>query len=196
MVGTASVARHHSEPRQPSVGGFFPSRRSVADWRGFFPVLLALPLAAAAQTTDLPPVATPAAAVTFPEIMGALAALIIVARLIVKLTPTPKDDTIMEKIVDGLKHLGLVIKCAILCAVIGLTGCVSVSGTRTAPDGTKLAIATHRFLWASQNIDFTTTDITGLTVGLKVGASSADASAITALGNIAAQAVAAAAAKP
>lgn len=29
------------------------------------------------------------------------------ARLIVKLTPTPKDDTILEKVIGVLKHVGL-----------------------------------------------------------------------------------------
>ena len=34
-------------------------------------------------------------------------AVIILARIIVKLTPTPADDTILAKIVDGLKAIGL-----------------------------------------------------------------------------------------
>jgi hypothetical protein len=29
------------------------------------------------------------------------------ARIIVKLTPTPKDDTVLEKIIAFLKHIGL-----------------------------------------------------------------------------------------
>jgi hypothetical protein len=29
------------------------------------------------------------------------------ARLIVKLTPTPKDDSILEKVIGVLKHVGL-----------------------------------------------------------------------------------------
>jgi DUF1009 family protein len=35
------------------------------------------------------------------------ASVMIAARLIVKLTPTPKDDTVLEKVVAVLKALGL-----------------------------------------------------------------------------------------
>lgn len=41
------------------------------------------------------------------EIVAATGGLVIVARIIVKLTPTPYDDTILAKVVDLLKHLGL-----------------------------------------------------------------------------------------
>jgi DUF1009 family protein len=34
-------------------------------------------------------------------------AVIILARIVVKLTPTPADDTILAKIVDVLKSIGL-----------------------------------------------------------------------------------------
>jgi len=34
-------------------------------------------------------------------------AVVMLARIIVKLTPTPADDTILAKIVDVLKSLGL-----------------------------------------------------------------------------------------
>ena len=34
-------------------------------------------------------------------------AVIILARIIVKLTPTPADDTVLAKIVDVLKSIGL-----------------------------------------------------------------------------------------
>jgi hypothetical protein len=34
-------------------------------------------------------------------------AVVILARIIVKLTPTPADDTILAKIVDVLKSIGL-----------------------------------------------------------------------------------------
>lgn len=44
------------------------------------------------------------------EIIAAISGVVLAARLIVKITPTPKDDTFLEKIVDALKHLGLVIK--------------------------------------------------------------------------------------
>jgi hypothetical protein len=34
-------------------------------------------------------------------------AVVILARIIVKLTPTPADDTVLAKIVDVLKSIGL-----------------------------------------------------------------------------------------
>ena len=40
-------------------------------------------------------------------VVAAFMALIIAARLIVKLTPTPKDDSALEKLVNLLKHVGL-----------------------------------------------------------------------------------------
>ena len=40
-------------------------------------------------------------------IVAIAGAVVILARLIVKLTPTPKDDTAMDKLVETLKHLGL-----------------------------------------------------------------------------------------
>jgi len=43
-------------------------------------------------------------------LIAALGAIIIAARLIVKLTPTPADDTVLEKIVAFLKHVGLQVK--------------------------------------------------------------------------------------
>ena len=44
------------------------------------------------------------------EIIAALSAVVGAARLVVKLTPTPKDDTALEKIIAALKHVGLVIE--------------------------------------------------------------------------------------
>ena len=41
------------------------------------------------------------------EIVAAIGAVVIAARVIVKLTPTPADDTVLEKIVNFLKTLGL-----------------------------------------------------------------------------------------
>ena len=41
------------------------------------------------------------------EIVAAVGAVVIAARVIVKLTPTPADDTVLEKIVNFLKTLGL-----------------------------------------------------------------------------------------
>jgi len=44
------------------------------------------------------------------EIVNALAGIMIAARIIVKITPTPKDDTALAKVVDVLKALGLHLK--------------------------------------------------------------------------------------
>jgi len=44
------------------------------------------------------------------EIVAAIGAIVIAARVIVKLTPTPADDSVLEKIVNFLKGLGLHIK--------------------------------------------------------------------------------------
>jgi hypothetical protein len=40
-------------------------------------------------------------------LLGALGAVVVAARLIVKLTPTPADDTFLDRIVTVLKHVGL-----------------------------------------------------------------------------------------
>lgn len=42
-------------------------------------------------------------------IIAAFAGVMMAARLIVKLTPTPKDDAAMAKVIKFLKNLGLVI---------------------------------------------------------------------------------------
>ena len=44
------------------------------------------------------------------EIVAAIGGIVIAARIIVKLTPTPADDSALEKVVDFLKTLGLHIK--------------------------------------------------------------------------------------
>jgi len=44
------------------------------------------------------------------EIVAVVGAVVIAARLIVKLTPTPKDDSVLEKIVNILKAIGLHVK--------------------------------------------------------------------------------------
>ena len=41
------------------------------------------------------------------DIVTAASGVVIAARVIVKLTPTPKDDSALEYVVDVLKHLGL-----------------------------------------------------------------------------------------
>ena len=44
------------------------------------------------------------------DIVAAIGGIAIAARLIVKLTPTPKDDSVLEAVVEFLKHLGLNVK--------------------------------------------------------------------------------------
>jgi len=41
------------------------------------------------------------------DIVTAASGVVIAARVIVKLTPTPADDSLLESIVTTLKHLGL-----------------------------------------------------------------------------------------
>lgn len=41
------------------------------------------------------------------DIVGIAGAVVIGARLVVKLTPTPKDDSILDRVVGVLKQLGL-----------------------------------------------------------------------------------------
>jgi hypothetical protein len=43
----------------------------------------------------------------FANIMAVIGAVIVVARLVVKLTPSPADHGILEKIVNVLKAVGL-----------------------------------------------------------------------------------------
>ena len=44
------------------------------------------------------------------EVVNAMAGVMIVARIIVKLTPSPADDSLLAKFVDVLKALGLHLK--------------------------------------------------------------------------------------
>lgn len=67
----------------------------------------------------------------------------------------------------------------ILFVILIAAGCVQVSGTRK-PDGT-LAINTHRFLWASEGINFTLKDTNNLSVTLTVQKSSVDSTALAAV---------------
>ena len=41
------------------------------------------------------------------QITAAVGGLVLTARVVVKLTPTPKDDAILAKVVTVLKHIGL-----------------------------------------------------------------------------------------
>ena len=43
----------------------------------------------------------------FTEIVTAITAVVFAARAVVKLTPTPADDTFLDKVVTFLKHVGL-----------------------------------------------------------------------------------------
>ena len=43
------------------------------------------------------------------EIIAAIGGVVIAARIIVKLTPTPKDDAFLARIIAALKQVGLVI---------------------------------------------------------------------------------------
>ena len=44
------------------------------------------------------------------EVIAGIGAVVILARIVVKLTPTPKDDTALEKVVNFLKSIGLQLK--------------------------------------------------------------------------------------
>ena len=44
------------------------------------------------------------------EVVAAVGGIVLAARIIVKLTPTPADDTILEKVVAFLMTVGLNIK--------------------------------------------------------------------------------------
>jgi hypothetical protein len=46
----------------------------------------------------------------FQGLINVFFAVIVVARLVVKITPTPDDDTFLEKFVNFFRHLGLNIK--------------------------------------------------------------------------------------
>ena len=43
----------------------------------------------------------------FADLMGVITSVVLTARVIVKLTPTPKDDTVVASIINFLKHVGL-----------------------------------------------------------------------------------------
>tara|TARA_R100001244_G_C5138984_1_gene127486 strand:- start:128 stop:295 length:168 start_codon:yes stop_codon:yes gene_type:complete len=43
----------------------------------------------------------------WPELVTAISGIAITARVIVKLTPTPKDDAFLAKVITLLKHIGL-----------------------------------------------------------------------------------------
>jgi hypothetical protein len=41
------------------------------------------------------------------DISAALSGIVVAARIIVKFTPTPADDSVLESVVTFLKHVGL-----------------------------------------------------------------------------------------
>jgi hypothetical protein len=43
----------------------------------------------------------------YQDVINIAVSVIVSARLIVKLTPTPADDSVLEKVVNFLSHLGL-----------------------------------------------------------------------------------------
>lgn len=96
---------------------------------------------------DVPPAPAPdpgLGGLSWPEIIAAIGAVIILARLIVKLTPTPADDSFLEKVITFLKHVGLNVKClpfllsafaiSALCVACGSTGHVGSTYNPTTGD--------------------------------------------------------------
>jgi hypothetical protein len=68
--------------------------------------------------------------------MAVIMAVIVLARLIVKLTPTPEDDTRLEKVINFLKHIGLNVKAILMVGCLSSllfleSGCAP--GQRTRP---------------------------------------------------------------
>ena len=66
-------------------------------------------------------------------------------------------------------------------ALLALCGCANVTGSRVAPDGSKLQITSTRFFWSSEGIQFTLADTNGFRTTLSVQRSSVDAAAIQAV---------------
>lgn len=66
---------------------------------------------AAAASAPAATVINPATPVDpFVKFMAYVTAAVFLARIVVKLTPTPKDDTFLDNLITGLKHIGLTIK--------------------------------------------------------------------------------------
>ena len=88
------------------------------------------------------------------SIVALLGAVVLVARLIVKLTPTPADDAWLAKVIDALKHVGLHIDsgngggpptAALL--ILGLS--VAFIGGCQAPQAVRDAYAFEGGVWQS-----------------------------------------------
>ena len=43
----------------------------------------------------------------YTDIVSAIGGLVLAARIIVKLTPSPADDSLLEKVIGVVKHIGL-----------------------------------------------------------------------------------------
>lgn len=72
-------------------------------------------------------------------------------------------------------------KLAMACLAMALTGCSSIHGTRTLPDGTTLAVHSTRWFWASESITAGTKDAQGFEFTLVIGKSSSDSQSIGAV---------------
>lgn len=70
-------------------------------------------------------------------------------------------------------------KCVVFIGYLLLCGCAHIAGERK-PDGT-LTLTTTRFLWSSQNVEFSVSDGTNLVVTLKAKKSQTDAEALSAI---------------
>lgn len=92
-------------------------------------LLIVIAFGAQAQTaTDPAAPAITSTGISLTQIMAVVMAVIVLARLIVKLTPTPADDSFLEKVVAWLKHIGLHIDClALFAGLMLLAGCATTS---------------------------------------------------------------------
>ncbi len=68
-----------------------------------------------------------------------------------------------------------------LAMVLLLTGCSSITGTRSLPDGTTLSVKSYRFFWSSESISAGTEDANGFKFTLTVGKSTTDATTLGAV---------------
>jgi hypothetical protein len=117
-----------------------------------------------------------------------LALLFAVCAVIVK--PFSPWPVVFAVVLMGIELFSRVSKAVVIGGLaLLLTGCVQVTGTRSA-DGA-LSINTHRFFWASEGISFTLANSTNgvMSTTLTVQKSSVDAAAITAMATLAGQLV-------
>jgi hypothetical protein len=131
--------------------------------------IIILPLLAFAQAG--PETGTPTdGGFTWTGLIAAIGAVIIAARLIVKLTPTPADDTALEKVITFLKHVGLNVKTIawlIVPAALLLVGCNGIpsgttAGVNAAPDyvggAVGVPLGTNAVLTATGGVNPNNTD--------------------------------------